>query len=204
MNTRSPILMAAGLALVLAVPAAAAWSGPDGAVRLAQAQTDERPAAAPEAAPPASAPGPGPNMMMRMMQGMGGPGGGHGGPESHLLRMCESADAHHAGMLAYAEVRLKITDAQKPAWAKFTEAAKAAHANLTKLCDLKDQPAPKTLPEKLARAERFAQARLAHIQTLRPALDELYKALTPEQQKVADTLHLDGPGPHGHHGHHGE
>jgi len=203
MNRRSLTLMVAGIALALAVPAATAWSGTtgrDGAFQLAQAQDESHEHATP--APGAGgAPAMGGQGMMTMHPGTMGRGEGeHGGPESHFLKMCETADAHHAAMLAYAEVRLKITDAQKPAWTKFTEAAKAAHANITKLCDLKDQPAATTLPEKLARAERVTQARLAHLQTLRPALEELYKSLTPEQQKIANTLSL---GTHGHHGHHG-
>lgn len=187
MKKSSRSLMVAGLALALAVPAVSAWSdapGRGGAFQMAQDEGAEH-------APPAGGPG-----MMGMRHDMMGGPGGH---ESHMARMCDTAEAHHAAMLAYAEVRLKITDAQKPAWTKFTEAAKAAHANLTKLCETKDQPAPTTLPEKLARAERFTQAKLAHLQALRPALDELYKTLTPEQQKVANSLNFGGHG-HGHHG----
>ena len=59
------------------------------------------------------------------------------------------------------------------------------------------------LPERLARAEEMAKAKLAQIQTIRPALEELYKELTPEQQKIADTLPLANPGQgHGHGQHH--
>ena len=186
-------LLAAGLALTLAVPAVAAGWGPEQGGPFRMAQSDDQDGA--------RAPG----GMMGMFHGMMGRGDqardGERGPESHFLRMCETADARHAAMLAYAEVRLKLTDVQKPAWTKFTEAAKAAHANMTKLCELKDKPAPATLPERLARAEQVTQARLAHLQALRPALETLYKELTPEQQKTADSLPFAGHG-HGHHGHH--
>jgi len=196
-------LLVAGVALALAVPALAAGPGTpgrDGTLQLAQAQ-DEHAGHHPAPAPDAAAP-PGGGMMMGLHHGMSGKDearDGEQGPRGHFQHMCENADAHHAAMIAFAEVKLKITDAQKPAWAKFTEAAKAAQANLTKLCTLKDQPHPATLPERLARAETVTQARLAHLQTLRPALEELYKELTPEQQKIANSLPLGG---HGHHGHH--
>ena len=185
-------LLVAGVALALATPAmAAGWGAPgqDGPFQVAQ--DDEHPG------------GPPPGGMMGMVHSLMGhgehSGPGERGPEGHFLRMCETADAHHAAMLAYAEVRLKLTDAQQPAWTKFAEVAKAAHATMTKLCDLKDKPAPANLPERLARAEQFTQARLAHLQALRPALEELYKTLTPEQQKIADCLPLGGLGGHGHH-----
>ena len=67
----------------------------------------------------------------------------------------------------------------------------------------KDKPRHLSLPERLAGAEETAKARLAHIQTLRPAVDELYKALTPDQRKIADTLPLGTPGQGGHRSQHG-
>lgn len=144
-----------------------------------------------------------------MGQGMPGPGmmgrgqpnkEGGDGQSLHFLKMCETADAHHAGMLAFSEVRLKITDAQKPAWAKFVEATKTAHQSMAKLCtEFKDKPMPTDLPERLARDERFAVAKLSHLQAMRPALTELYQQLTPEQQKLANSLPLAGHGRNGRH-----
>ncbi|MEI8393750.1 MAG: Spy/CpxP family protein refolding chaperone [Rhodospirillaceae bacterium] len=168
-------LTVAGLALALALPLA-----------TVQAQT-------PEARPAGPAPG-------MMMQQHGGMMGGPGNHEEHIQKMCEDVDAHHAAMLAYAEAKLKITDAQKPAWTKFSETAKNAHANITKLCaEVKDQPAPKTLPERLVRAEKLAKAHYAQLEILVPAVEEMYKVLTPEQQKIADALKVGAHG-HGHHG----
>ena len=45
----------------------------------------------------------------------------------HMKEMCDNADAHHMAAVARAEARLKLTDAQKPAWSKFVEAATSAH-----------------------------------------------------------------------------
>ena len=205
MNRRSLVPMIAGVALALSLPGAAAFAGassPDGTFQLAQALVAEHDHHPPPPPPPA----PGGMMGMMGMAGMHGgkgpEGNGHGmngGPEQHFLKMCETADAHHAAMLAFAEVRLKLTEAQKPAWSKFTETAKAAHQAMAKLCDLKDQPPPTTLPERLARAEHFAEAHYTHLQILLPAVTELYGQLTPEQRKIADSLPLGMGGHHGHH-----
>jgi len=190
MKRGSLTLAIAGMALALAVPAAGAGTlAPGAAFQLAQAQTDDE-------AEPAH---PGPGMMKPHMMDQGDKHRQHG---QHMQKMCETADAHHVATLAFSEARLKLTEAQKPAWSKFVEAATAAHQTMIKLvcADMKDKPRPTALPERLARAEEMAKARLAHLQALRPALDELYKALTPEQQKVADTLPLGTPG-HGQGGH---
>ncbi len=102
---------------------------------------------------------------------------------------CQDADAHRAALLAFAEVKLQITEAQKPVWTKFAETVRAAGQAATKLCaEGAGKTADVTLPERLARDEQVAQAKLTEIQTIRPALDDLYAQLTPEQRKVADGL----------------
>ncbi len=126
--------------------------------------------------------------------GMGGPGQG---PDRHFGRMCEDQDAHLAGKLAFAEKKLRITDAQRPAWTKFADAARASLKPTQDLCaKMKDQPAPTALPQRLERMETMMQTHLQQLQTVRPALTDLYAQLTPEQQKTADSLlpHRGGPG----------
>ena len=198
-------LAIAGVALALAVPAAAGTFAPGAAFQLAQAQDDDH---ADHAGPgPGMTPGMGPGSGMMMRQQMGedgkGPADKHRQHAQRMQQMCDTADAHHVATLAFSETRLKLTEAQKPAWSKFVEAATAAHQATTKLmcADPKAQTAPATLPDRLAREEQMAQAKLAHVQTLRPALLDFYKTLTPEQQKIADTLPLGGG--HGRGGHRG-
>ncbi len=190
-------MMITGAVLVLGATDAA-WSGtvsPGGVFQMAQATSDD--VANPPKAPAMVMSDHG--MMGHGMMGDEDAKGRHDGQGRHFDEMCETADASHAAMMAYAEVRLKITDAQKPAWAKFTEASKTAHQAMTKLCtEFKGKPEPAALPDRLARDEKFAIAELSHIQALRPALDELYKQLIPDQQKLADTLPLCGPDHHGH------
>ena len=182
MNRGTLTLAIAGMALALALPAAA------GPLQLAQAQGDDQ----------AEQARPGPGMMKPHME----PADRQRMHDQRMQRMCDTADAHHVATLAFSETRLKLTEAQKPAWSKVVEAATAAHQGMTKLMceDVKTKPHPASLPEHLARAEEMAKAKLNHIQTLRPALEDLYKILTPEQQKIADTLPLAMPGHGGHHG----
>jgi hypothetical protein len=202
---RGPLtLMIAGIALALAIPGVSAVSAPNtGNDGFRVALDDGQPNAAPSEAPPRMPPG-GPDAMAH-----GWHHDGDQGAEQGSGHHCQMAEAHQAAMLAYAEVRLGLTEAQKPAWAKFVAAVKAAHEPQAKLCaDLAGKPHPTTLPEHVARAEQLAAAHLAWLQAIRPALDALYPQLTPEQQKLATTLarHMHGGGhgdhEHGEHHHH--
>ncbi|CAO3405520.1 Spy/CpxP family protein refolding chaperone [Azospirillum largimobile] len=136
----------------------------------------------------------------------GGPGPA-GGPDRHFARMCEDQEARLAGKLAYAEKKLNITEQQRAAWTKFADAARASLKPTQDLCvKFKDAPRPAALPQRLERAEQMMQAHLQQVQTVRPALTDLYAQLTPDQQKQADRMLNQGPGGHmGKHmgGHHG-
>ncbi|HYH19283.1 MAG TPA: Spy/CpxP family protein refolding chaperone [Azospirillum sp.] len=116
-------------------------------------------------------------------------GGMMGGGPMNFGRMCENQDARLAGMLAYAEKRLKITDAQKPAWTKLATAAQDSQKPLEALCaKYKDQPLPTTLPDRLERMGDMMSARVTQFQQLRPLVVDLYNQLSPEQKKVADAF----------------
>jgi hypothetical protein len=133
--------------------------------------------------------------------------GGRGafGPAAHFARMCEMMDARQAGMLAFAEVRLGITDTEQPAWTKFVTTVKAASAPVKQTCaSIVGQPEPKTLPDHLHRMELIETAHLEQLRQITPAVEELYGSLTPKQKDVADHLIGDmmpGPGPHPGMGH---
>jgi periplasmic protein CpxP/Spy len=122
--------------------------------------------------------------------------GPHGGPAAHFAQMCETMDARQAGMLAFAEVRLGITDAERPAWTKFAAAVKAASAPIKQLCAGAGQPEPKTLPERLHRLETMETARLEQLRQITPAVEELYGTLSPKQKELADHL-VEGMMHHG-------
>lgn len=148
-------------------------------------------------------PGGGPGQGGPMMQGQGGPGGGpmmqgmHGGPGggANFDRMCENHEARLAGMLAFAEKRLKITDAQKPAWTKFADQARASEAPMQSACtSLKGKPQPANAIERLERMDTMMTARQTQMHQMLPAIKEMYGQLTPDQQKVADELLTRGQG----------
>lgn len=120
--------------------------------------------------------------------GGGGPGGGPGG-FGNPAQMCEGRDARTAGLLAYAETRLGITEAQRPAWDAFRRAVEASDAPMDQACaELANAGRAQSLPERMARMERFGEARLAQLKALRPAVETLYAQLTPEQRQTADGL----------------
>lgn len=132
-----------------------------------------------------------------------GPGGGpmhHGGPGgANFARMCDDQDARLAGMLAFAEKRLKITDAQKPAWTKFADQARASTQPVQAACaTLKDKPQPANAIERLERMDSMMTARQQQMHQMLPAIKEMYGQLTPDQQKVADEMLNRGPGRGGH------
>ncbi|MBP2301910.1 Spy/CpxP family protein refolding chaperone [Azospirillum picis] len=140
-------------------------------------------------------------------QGGPQPGGPGPGPDRHFARMCEDQEARLAGKLAYAEKKLNITEQQRAAWTKFADAARTSLKPMQDLCvKFKDQPPPAALPQRLDRVEQMMQAHLQQIQTVKPALTDLYAQLTPDQQKQAERiLHqgMGGPGGMGRMGHHG-
>jgi periplasmic protein CpxP/Spy len=161
--------LTAVVALVLAV------AGGGGLVSAQTAQPQTRPGAMPG----------------QMMRGQG----------SHdpVLHMCRDSDAHLAGMLAYSETKLGITEAQRPNWKKLTDTIQSAREPIRKVCaDLGNQPAPTALPARLERMERMMEARTEAMRKVVPAVSQFYGTLTPDQQKIADDLIG-----HGHGGGHG-
>ncbi|NYZ13326.1 Spy/CpxP family protein refolding chaperone [Azospirillum sp. RWY-5-1] len=127
-------------------------------------------------------------------QGRGGMHGAHWGGGPGMGRMCEEGEARAAGMLAYAEKRLNITDAQRAAWTKLADQVRTSAAEMQKTC-LANRPQPPqpgqgpqqtTLPDRLGHMETMMTAGLESIKRVKPALDDLYAQLTPEQKKLAD------------------
>ncbi|WP_158045051.1 Spy/CpxP family protein refolding chaperone [Skermanella pratensis] len=141
--------------------------------------------------------------------GPGGPGGGPGGPGGpgpRFERMCENLDARVAGMLAFAETRLRITDAQRPVWDNFAQAVKNSESPMKQRCENPEAfTRPATLPERAQRMEEMMTARLEQVRQIRPALDQLYAGFSDEQKKTADEMMermmRHGPGGFGEFGH---
>jgi Spy/CpxP family protein refolding chaperone len=123
-------------------------------------------------------------------QGMMGQGGqgmmGHGDQgmmgQKNLKAMVE-------GRLAYVKTALEITDAEATVWKAFEDASRAnvqgmqaAHQAMMTLMQ------SGTAVDRMQAHITMMQSRLDALKALQPATEALYKALTPEQQKQADTL----------------
>ncbi len=126
--------------------------------------------------------------------GFGGPGGRFGrDPGARFARMCQTVDARLAGRLAYGKSELGVTVEQETAWAAFEAAVAEAVAPTKQVCtELADQPTPQTLVGRLRRMETVMAARLAGLERIADAVETLYAALAPEQQRIADQMRLMG------------
>jgi hypothetical protein len=112
---------------------------------------------------------------------------------------CEDAAARTAGMLAFAEVKLAITDAERAGWTDFTGKVKSAEEPVAAACRLMAGKAPPaSLPERLARLDDLESARVEALHRTRLAVDQIYAQLSPAQQRVADRLWPEPPPGPGH------
>jgi hypothetical protein len=134
-----------------------------------------------------------------MRQGMqqGGPGAmpwkmmmEHGGMRRMMGRSpqawCIERLARRAGLRAYVETKLNLTPPQMPLWRKVQDAADSETQQERQLCGAIKAGAPSTLLDRLDRREQFLSVRLAGLKAVKPALQALYNALTPEQKQILD------------------
>jgi hypothetical protein len=149
-------------------------------------------------------------MMMAQMgpgQGMmrGGPGseyfdehfGEHRGPRGWMHRMmqmspqqrCEEHLAKRAGVIAYVVAKLNLTNEQKPLWDKLQGILQTNADKERQLCaGLKPESArgQETMLDRLSRREQFLSTRLQGLQQAKPAVEQLYQALSPDQKAIVD------------------
>jgi hypothetical protein len=121
-----------------------------------------------------------PGMMRRMMRGM---------TQLSPQQRCEERLARRAGMIAYTVVKLNLTPQQRPLWDTLQAQIQAAGDRQRQLCaTLKPagERGQETVLDRLNRREQFLTARLQAVQQTRPALEQLYQALTPEQKAIVD------------------
>ena len=111
--------------------------------------------------------------------------------------MCEDHAARTAAKLAYVETKLSLTDAQKPLFAKWRQAAMDSATKQKTACLAEAPPKPDAQPTVLEREqheEAMLSARLQSLQSTRPALEAFYNSLTDAQKDSFNHMH--------HHGHH--
>ena len=137
--------------------------------------------------------------MMGGMRGMMGDGIGHlgGMREGMMHRMmqlpprqrCEERLARRAGMVAYTVAKLNLSAEQRPLWDKLQGQLQAAADRERQRCAGLKPPAERgqeTILDRVNRREQFLSARLQGLHEVRPALEQLYQALTPEQKTIID------------------
>jgi hypothetical protein len=145
-----------------------------------------------------------------MMGGMTGGGmmGGDMDPMAHMMGMMEHMShmmammhdklAHASDRIASLKTRLKITEAQTPAWNKFADAllaaAKSAEESIETMHMQTLHTVASGLPEKLEFHAKMAGARAASLNAIEAALDPLYASFSDEQKKIADGLHIGSMG----------
>lgn len=130
----------------------------------------------------------------------GGMGMGMGGHQSMQrgkmdpARMQAMMDKRHAAL----KTQLKLTAAQEPAWAAFTEAHKPMAGQMAKQRPDPAEMAKLTTPERI---EKMQALRATHQKDMTATMEKrteavktFYAALTPEQQKTFDAATLPGKG----------
>ena len=110
--------------------------------------------------------------------------------------MCEDHQAGAAARLAYVEVKLGLTDAQKPLFAKWRQAVLDSAAKQKTSClaeapktDAHQEP---TVLEREARAEEMLTAKLQMLQSTKAPLKAFYDSLSDAQKESFNHMHRHG------------
>jgi len=189
--TPAALALAGGLAWF---GSAAATDTPLGSTIDLQPQLAQ--AAPPAVTPPAAGGGPAP----QTGPGMGGPGMmGHGpmgqGPMGGMTMpafspkdMCSEQVARRIGNRAYLKARLDLKPEQMTLWNNFEKAADEASAKDKARCAAlpAEIKTPPSYMERMTMREEMMKARLAALEAVKPSLQALYAALTPEQKAIFD------------------
>jgi hypothetical protein len=120
---------------------------------------------------------------------MMGPGGHHG-----MMMAPGMIQAFAEGKLAFLKSWLSITEAQSGPWNTFADAVRAQAKSIAE-SQQKRMPATGqewTLPQWVDVHLQTMEEHLAAMKKIKPALEALYQALTPEQRQKADQLIRNG------------
>ena len=130
-----------------------------------------------------------------MMKGGDMMGGGMENMQ-HMMSMMHEKLSHAGDRIASLKTELKITEAQMPAWNKFSDALLASAKSMEESMDVMHKNMQSgvmlTLPEKLDHHAQMAAAHITNLQAIKAALDPLYASFSDEQKKIADGLKI-GP-----------
>lgn len=117
--------------------------------------------------------------------GPGAMGGGCAGQGRAAMMQGDPA-ARVENRLAFLKSELKITPEQEQAWQSFADTVKAQGAAMPRMG--RNMTTSGTAPEQIDQRIAFMQQRLERMRTASKAVQDLYGALTPKQQAIADRL----------------
>ena len=99
---------------------------------------------------------------------------------------CIDRLAWRAARRAYVEAKLDLTAEQRPLWDKVQSIAQGEQQKERQLCGQLKSGEEATVLDRMDRAQQFLSARLAALQSAKPAVQALYQSLTPEQKEIFD------------------
>jgi len=109
--------------------------------------------------------------------------------------MCGNHYAEVAARMAFVETKLELTDAQKPLFAKWRQAALESAGKAKTACLAIQPPSGDKTPsivERQAHEEAMLSAHLQYLQATKTPLAALYDSLTVSQKAVLDHAHGGG------------
>jgi Spy/CpxP family protein refolding chaperone len=90
-------------------------------------------------------------------------------------------------MIAYTVTKLNLTAEQRPLWNKLNAIIEATTEKQQQQCGaMKTQAGGPTILDRVGWLEQNLAARVQSLHEARPALEQLYQALTPEQKAIID------------------
>lgn len=127
--------------------------------------------------------------MVSAFGGPGGFGGHHGGygnwQQGSGMTKEERGTLMEQKMqdrLGYIKYKLQITDKQEPAWQEFTAALES------KFTSMRDRMGNRGEQKTVAERVKLMRTGAENMTQMADAIEKLYTALTPEQQKIADQI----------------
>jgi hypothetical protein len=117
---------------------------------------------------------------------------GKAGTQNHFTEMCRDRPAQAAGELAALEIRLQLTEKQKPLFERW----KKVRMTTAKSADCAPPPdGEPSIIDSLKHEEKMLRQRLDELKAEQPALEALVASLTDQQkQAFAPPRHRHGPG----------
>lgn len=124
---------------------------------------------------------------MHDRSGFGGMGGGMA--RRSPAERCQERLARHMAMITYTVTKLDLTDEQRPLWDRLNAILQDGTKRQLALC--RSLPTPEqrgeaTVLDRVGRAEQFLSTRLQMLQQARPALEQFYQALNPQQKQIVN------------------